>query len=79
MILLFSLLFCFALSGQTNVITWASDAHLHFLSNLNLQIAVCTFRLGFPSIELLESLYESVNAFRIVLHLHPNVSGARKE
>jgi hypothetical protein len=77
MIFLFSLLFCFALSGQTNVITWAS-AHLHVLSNLNLQIAVCTFRLGFPSIELLESLYESV-AFRIVLHLRPDVSGVRKE
>ena len=29
MILLFSLLFCFAFSGQRNVITWASDAHLH--------------------------------------------------
>src|SRR5262249_18587432 len=62
MIFLFSLslLFCFALSGQTNVITWASDAHLHVLSNLNFEIAVCTFRFGFPSTELLESLYESV-------------------
>jgi len=59
MIFLFSLLFCFALSGQRNVITWASDAHLHVLSNLNFEIAVCTFRFGFPSIELLESLYES--------------------
>ena len=79
MIFLFSLLYCFALSGQTNVITSASDAHLHVLSNLNFEIAVCIFRFGFPSIEFLESLYESVNAFRIVLHLHLNVSGVPKE
>jgi hypothetical protein len=49
------------------------------LGNLNFEIAVCVFRFGLPSVEFLESHYESINALRVVLHFHPNVPAFRKE
>ena len=49
------------------------------MGNLNFEIAVRIFRFGLPPVEFLESLYESINALRIVLHFHPNVPAFRKE
>jgi hypothetical protein len=42
-----------------------------YSEGMNFEIAVCIFRFGLPPVEFLESLYESINALRIVLHFPP--------
>ncbi len=64
------LFFVLSLTSQTKIVTCPSNAHLHVLSNLNLEIPLCISRFQLSSIESFESLNESLNAICIFLHLN---------
>ena len=53
---------------QSKIVTCPSDTHLHFLSNSHLEIALCVFRCGLPSIKRFKSPDEPMNALCIFLH-----------